>query len=101
MQCVFVVNWGTQVVVPLLLLGLGGLVAWWTKLGLLTPDYVKLVFGFVLLILVAAIGGITLSPTLQLTPAESQVTTQILTIVGVLGGAFAQWAFNQKDKGEK
>lgn len=60
----------------------------------------KMLFGFSLLLLLAILAAaIALGKVEEKT---SYVLVQVLTILGVLGGGFANWAFGQKrDKEEK
>jgi hypothetical protein len=58
----------------------------------------KLLFGFSLLTLLAVIACL-----IALGHVEEKTSfglVQVLTILGVLGGGFANWAFGQKDKAD-
>jgi hypothetical protein len=80
---------------------LGVFVFYLARTKQLTPEYLKIVFGLALLILVSTLAGMVLNPLLQMNSSDTEVIVQILTILAALGGAFAQWAFNHRSDSSK
>lgn len=78
------------------LLGLGFLVFRWSKQGMLTLDYLKMLFGFALLVMIVLLAALTSS--MAAVQGGREELTQILTMLSVLSGAFAQWAFSNKEE---
>jgi hypothetical protein len=68
----------------------------WEMKGLLSLDELKMMYGFMLLIFVAGLAIVSF--TVKMEPANSEEVTQILTMISVLAGAFANWAFGTKSE---
>jgi hypothetical protein len=63
-------------------------------------DYLKMTFGFVLLLIVAALAAVTALGKVE--EATSHGLMPILTTLATLGGGFAQWAFSTpRDRSDK
>lgn len=84
------------IVVVLLLVAMGWLIWHWSKSGLMSSEIIKLMFGFVLLLLISGLAIVTL--TLAEDAKNDPQISQILTMLSVLSGSFAQWAFSSGSK---
>jgi hypothetical protein len=88
-------NPGMAALIVLVVSGLGYLIYRWADKGLLTLDLLKMFFGFILLMDIAAICIVVLREADALTPKAGEIFSQMLTILSVLAGAFSQWAFSK------
>ena len=95
MIALFLFNPGTVIVIPLLIVGIGFLIFRWSMLGILTLEYLKVLFGFVLLLMIVGTAALVVKEGNAMTPKAGEVFSQILTILSVLAGAYSQWAFSQ------
>lgn len=84
---------GIGIVLPLIGAGIGFMIYKWSLRGVLTTEYLKILFGFMLLLMLAGLAGLIIFENVQ--ASNSAGLEQIITIISVLSGAFAQWAFTQ------
>jgi hypothetical protein len=82
---------GLVISVPLILLGLGFILYRWAMTDKITLEYFKMLFGFMLLLMIGTIACVIAIG--DLATKTSEGLNQVLTIVSVLSGGFAQWAF--------
>lgn len=88
------------VVIVLMFVAMGWLIWHWSKTGIVTIDLLKMMFGFLLLIVVSGLAIMTL--TLAEDAKNDTQIDQILTMLSVMGGAFVNWAFSVGSRnGEK
>lgn len=85
-------HYGMAFVVFVLLSGMGFLVYKWSVRGILTIEILKMMFGFCLLFMIIALAAIIALGNVE--EKTSAGLTQVLTVISVLSGSFAQWAFS-------
>lgn len=78
-------------VILLIFAAMGWILYHWSNTGIATLDLLKMLFGFMLLVVVSGLAIMTL--TLAEDSKNDPQVNQILTMLSVMGGAFVGWAF--------
>lgn len=78
-------------VIVLMFIAIGWVLYHWSNTGIATLDLLKVLFGFMLLVIISGLAILTL--TLAEDSKNDQQINVILSMLAVMGGAFTQWCF--------